>query len=94
LPSGTARESENGGFLSVENGPQELAAPLLHAAALTGEQTIIDVDRLVRDRGFDASAAGPQARAIMTLRGPVLFPSARSVIVMAAGRRGRRAREV
>jgi hypothetical protein len=31
----------------------------LHAAALAGEQAIIDVARLERDRAFDASAAGP-----------------------------------
>jgi hypothetical protein len=38
---------------------REPGVPLLRAAALTGEQSIIDGDRLVRDRGFDASAAGP-----------------------------------
>jgi hypothetical protein len=68
VSSGTARESENGGSVSVENGRQELAAPLLHAAALTGEQTIIDVDRSVRHREVDASAAGPPGPAIMTFR--------------------------
>jgi hypothetical protein len=39
--------------------PGDPAVPLLRAAALAGEQSIIDGDRLVRDRGFDASAAGP-----------------------------------